>query len=138
GADADRGAEGSAGRAQTDGAGATGAGDRGFQGGDQGVPRRRPGALLSGPRGVPARSEEHTSELQSLTNLVCRLLLEKKHILRPIAMPKGTSLDPKDRRLDVPIEEISLEAQVLHGEDHQALRGSRAVIISHADTPAII
>src|SRR5262249_61978731 len=26
----------------------------------------------------PSRSEEHTSELQSLTNLVCRLLLEKK------------------------------------------------------------
>src|SRR5438046_4930373 len=26
----------------------------------------------------PVRSEEHTSELQSLTNLVCRLLLEKK------------------------------------------------------------
>src|SRR5258706_1226193 len=25
-----------------------------------------------------ARSEEHTSELQSLTNLVCRLMLEKK------------------------------------------------------------
>src|SRR5438093_7555583 len=30
---------------------------------------------LSGRR---RRSEEHTSELQSLTNLVCRLLLEKK------------------------------------------------------------
>ena len=33
-------------------------------------------------RGIPLwagnRSEEHTSELQSLTNLVCRLLLEKK------------------------------------------------------------
>src|SRR5438093_9533932 len=27
---------------------------------------------------VDERSEEHTSELQSLTNLVCRLLLEKK------------------------------------------------------------
>src|SRR5438046_7161759 len=27
---------------------------------------------------VLVRSEEHTSELQSLTNLVCRLLLEKK------------------------------------------------------------
>src|SRR5437016_11602019 len=27
---------------------------------------------------VEIRSEEHTSELQSLTNLVCRLLLEKK------------------------------------------------------------
>src|SRR5258706_7373723 len=28
--------------------------------------------------GRGTRSEEHTSELQSLTNLVCRLLLEKK------------------------------------------------------------
>src|SRR5437016_10631895 len=39
---------------------------------------RRPPA--SGGRRVlcPHRSEEHTSELQSLTNLVCRLLLEKK------------------------------------------------------------
>src|SRR2546426_8680162 len=27
---------------------------------------------------IPARSEEHTSELQSPCNLVCRLLLEKK------------------------------------------------------------
>src|SRR5437016_8232951 len=31
-----------------------------------------------GNRLVIHRSEEHTSELQSLTNLVCRLLLEKK------------------------------------------------------------
>src|SRR5438046_5629217 len=30
------------------------------------------------PRDYEPRSEEHTSELQSLTNLVCRLLLEKK------------------------------------------------------------
>src|SRR2546430_7121317 len=29
-------------------------------------------------RRLPARSEEHTSELQSQSNLVCRLLLEKK------------------------------------------------------------
>src|SRR2546429_5921987 len=29
-------------------------------------------------REVPARSEEHTSELQSRLHLVCRLLLEKK------------------------------------------------------------
>src|SRR2546426_6177433 len=35
-------------------------------------PRMRPG----GPSG--SRSEEHTSELQSPCNLVCRLLLEKK------------------------------------------------------------
>src|SRR5690606_40059479 len=31
-----------------------------------------------GPRELPGRSEEHTSELQSRENLVCRLLLEKK------------------------------------------------------------
>src|SRR5690349_23552098 len=34
-----------------------------------------------GARGVhPRRSEEHTSELQSRRDLVCRLLLEKKNI----------------------------------------------------------
>src|SRR5438270_4948502 len=30
----------------------------------------------------PSRSEEHTSELQSQSNLVCRLLLEKKKNIR--------------------------------------------------------
>src|SRR5262249_58367075 len=55
--------------------------------------RRLAGASVAAPRPVAslaghatcqhrsrrsARSEEHTSELQSLTNLVCRLLLEKK------------------------------------------------------------
>src|SRR2546427_8638690 len=35
------------------------------------------GANLS-PLPSPRRSEEHTSELQSQSNLVCRLLLEKK------------------------------------------------------------
>src|SRR5690242_20948465 len=33
---------------------------------------------LDGARGRALRSEEHTSELQSHVNLVCRLLLEKK------------------------------------------------------------
>src|SRR2546430_10348153 len=31
--------------------------------------------------GITERSEEHTSELQSQSNLVCRLLLEKKKII---------------------------------------------------------
>src|SRR2546430_5516747 len=31
-------------------------------------------------RSGPVRSEEHTSELQSQSNLVCRLLLEKKKL----------------------------------------------------------
>src|SRR5437016_7102323 len=42
--------------------------------------------------GAPgSRSEEHTSELQSLTNLVCRLLLEKK---------KQRSAEVRDPRRD--------------------------------------
>src|SRR5687767_3312593 len=36
--------------------------------------------LSSFGNGCPPRSEEHTSELQSLAYLVCRLLLEKKKI----------------------------------------------------------
>src|SRR5438034_5702913 len=46
--------------------------------------RSNPGPVLAGSvqpgRGGPgrARSEEHTSELQSHSDLVCRLLLEKK------------------------------------------------------------
>src|SRR3989441_3766823 len=38
----------------------------------------RRGALRSGRYASRSRSEEHTSELQSLAYLVCRLLLEKK------------------------------------------------------------
>src|SRR2546430_11747443 len=41
-------------------------------------PARRPAARARGGVAV-GRSEEHTSELQSQSNLVCRLLLEKKN-----------------------------------------------------------
>src|SRR5438093_8106395 len=43
------------------------------------VGRASPSSISSRPRSGCGRSEEHTSELQSLTNLVCRLLLEKKN-----------------------------------------------------------
>src|SRR5258706_1200541 len=42
------------------------------------------------PKVSSSRSEEHTSELQSLTNLVCRLLLEKKIRDRQAAAARGT------------------------------------------------
>src|SRR5688572_32426106 len=41
--------------------------------------------------GAPPRSEEHTSELQSQSNLVCRLLLEKK---------KKTQIENMSHRLE--------------------------------------
>src|SRR5438094_6756678 len=42
------------------------------------------------PRGHAARSEEHTSELQSPYDLVCRLLLEKKKTYLAV-MPRRES-----------------------------------------------
>src|SRR5690242_21717323 len=44
----------------------------------RGAGRARFRARQARPRRKAARSEEHTSELQSHVNLVCRLLLEKK------------------------------------------------------------
>src|SRR5262249_61325460 len=45
-----------------------------------GTPSRRRSSARRCSSSPGRRSEEHTSELQSLTNLVCRLLLEKKKI----------------------------------------------------------
>src|SRR2546430_10243846 len=59
------------------------AGRLGLPGGAPPHAGARPGAGASG-----GRSEEHTSELQSQSNLVCRLLLEKKKTLtQPVAYP---------------------------------------------------
>src|SRR5438093_3745757 len=45
------------------------------------LPKKPTADAREEPRpGFLVRSEEHTSELQSLTNLVCRLLLEKKKL----------------------------------------------------------
>src|SRR5256885_12204587 len=51
---------------------------------DDHVPLRRAGRRAAGSR--RSRSEEHTSELQSPCNLVCRLLLEKKKRQMALAM----------------------------------------------------
>src|SRR5688572_31181714 len=53
-----------------------------------------------------SRSEEHTSELQSQSNLVCRLLLEKKKILHALL-----EWDCSD----------AVEAMASTGPDHQRL-----------------
>src|SRR5260370_32229164 len=64
-----------------------------------GRPRSRRGALATQPR----RSEEHTSELQSHLNLVCRLLLEKKKIKEQITLPNAedrASGNPLDQQFE--------------------------------------
>src|SRR2546430_8653709 len=48
----------------------------------------------------PRRSEEHTSELQSQSNLVCRLLLEKKKTKYKSRRASIRDVDPSLRRSD--------------------------------------
>src|SRR2546430_4782727 len=43
------------------------------------------------------RSEEHTSELQSQSNLVCRLLLEKKNVTGRVVTRARAVVDPAAR-----------------------------------------
>src|SRR2546430_5908193 len=50
---------------------------------------------------LPTRSEEHTSELQSQSNLVCRLLLEKKKkIIKNSYNSKYISIVERDNSTD--------------------------------------
>src|SRR2546425_2691910 len=69
---------------------------------ERGLDPRMPGVLGDGPaegrrRANPAlqygaRSEEHTSELQSLAYLVCRLLLEKKKKINTDTIDRNNKL----------------------------------------------
>src|SRR5438876_8530713 len=52
-------------------------------------PRLHRGAA-AGSRCRPIRSEEHTSELQSPVQIVCRLLLEKKNLPRNVSFSTRT------------------------------------------------
>src|SRR5256885_9847265 len=65
------------------------------------------------------RSEEHTSELQSPCNLVCRLLLEKKKKERDVVTTRSNSINgvPKlinPRRCQVPLSSTSRVDERLH------------------------
>src|SRR2546430_6078676 len=67
------------------------------------------------------RSEEHTSELQSQSNLVCRLLLEKKKVdeyLRGVRMRRALN-DREQRRLRA--QATGIEADLGDGDGAQAV-----------------
>src|SRR2546430_3152590 len=64
------------------------------------MPDHRTGFVSAIPSTSNIRSEEHTSELQSQSNLVCRLLLEKKKCLsypRALTFPHATDFPPAAR-----------------------------------------
>src|SRR5256886_11526835 len=56
------------------------------------------GAFVNWGQFYGGRSEEHTSELQSQSNLVCRLLLEKKKISITTSAPSGPSASRRSSR----------------------------------------
>src|SRR2546430_3632427 len=53
------------------------------------------------------RSEEHTSELQSQSNLVCRLLLEKKKKIRRFLRPMPAKGRPRCLRPFIPVSRLT-------------------------------
>src|SRR5256885_12245713 len=75
---------------------------------DRSAEPRRARAERAGARGERTRpsqrSEEHTSELQSPCNLVCRLLLEKKKIP---TQRIGITYEPAQRRHPKPADGLS-------------------------------
>jgi DNA ligase D-like protein (predicted 3'-phosphoesterase) len=63
------------------------------------------------------------------TTLHFDLRLQTDGVLRSWAVPEGPSLDPKVRRLAVPVEDHSLSAGEFEGRHEGTRRGSGAVII---------
>src|SRR2546430_10719205 len=62
------------------------------------------GCVRSAGRDLDLRSEEHTSELQSQSKLVCRLLLEKKKTHTPLRPRRRQPIDlqrSQPQQLDV-------------------------------------
>src|SRR2546430_1642476 len=79
-----------------------------------------------GEQCIETRSEEHTSELQSQSNLVCRLLLEKKRLVRyaRLLLDRSFRLDAfgsvEADRMDLRPEHHFAVASCARGFDHTA------------------
>src|SRR2546430_6281262 len=82
------------------------------------VPVAAPAALPLKPRPSTSncRSEEHTSELQSQSNLVCRLLLEKKKKKITRLITRQTTM--RDRRPTPMIEPAQTSRLATHRHNH--------------------
>src|SRR5256886_13363778 len=64
-----------------------------------------------------SRSEEHTSELQSQSNLVCRLLLEKKknHFTAQVALAAAQT-DAHSTTIDLTLTPLTREKAIITGQ----------------------
>src|SRR2546430_11744452 len=90
------------------------------------VRREKPDLVLMGKQAVDDdRSEEHTSELQSQSNLVCRLLLEKKknNISQRLSSRPGQDAPRLPNRSSLPA-------------DHELIPGGRASAVRRVPGPS--
>jgi DNA ligase D-like protein (predicted 3'-phosphoesterase) len=77
-------------------------------------------------------------QLHDATTLHFDFRLQSGNVLRSWAVPKGPSLDPRVRRLAVPVEDHSLSAGEFEGVHTDHRRGSGAVIIWDEGTAEIV
>jgi DNA ligase D-like protein (predicted 3'-phosphoesterase) len=77
-------------------------------------------------------------QLHDATRLHFDLRLESGDVLRSWAVPLGPSLDPRVRRLAVPVEDHPLSAGDFEGVHEGQARGSGAVIIWDEGTDEIV
>src|SRR5438270_5283196 len=81
-------------------------------------------SVASGPMGMPGivhslldetdrRSEEHTSELQSQSNVVCRLLLEKKKTAMRAELPATTAVMAVNRLCSSGMQAIAIVSKLV-------------------------
>ena len=78
---------------------------------------------------APVTPSRFVVQLHDATTLHFDLRLQLGDVLRSWAVPKGPSLDPKTRRLAVPVEDHDLAAGDFEGVHEGSRRGSGAVII---------
>jgi DNA ligase D-like protein (predicted 3'-phosphoesterase) len=78
---------------------------------------------------APVTPSRFVVQLHDATTLHFDLRLQIGDVLRSWAVPKGPSLDPKTRRLAVPVEDHDLDAGDFEGVHEGSRRGSGAVII---------
>jgi DNA ligase D-like protein (predicted 3'-phosphoesterase) len=77
----------------------------------------------------PVTPSRFVVQLHDATTLHFDLRLQVGDVLRSWAVPKGPSLDPKTRRLAVPVDDHDLAAGDFEGTRDGSRRGSGAVII---------
>lgn len=77
-------------------------------------------------------------QLHDATRLHYDLRIQSGEVLRSWAVPKGPSLDPRVRRLAVPVEDHAMSAGDFEGVHGGQVRGSGAVIVWDEGTAEIV